>query len=246
MRIGFLADSHFASGKGLQECRQVHDFIASDMAEREVDLVIHGGDVFDARPSKRDSIAVADLFDRLASRCPVFVVRGNHDTPAGLEVLRSLCTVHQIVVEPAVGLHKVWTRKGHAWVLGIAWNQTVPRGSNFIVPPPRSGAPFILAGHLLVRGAQMSSGQIASMPEDMIRKGYRETSIESLRRTGADIVLLGHIHARQQWEDGTLVAYAGSPMRLHPSEIEPKCYIVADVRPGRPVEWARVDVAVGG
>jgi DNA repair exonuclease SbcCD nuclease subunit len=256
MRIGFVADSHFVDGPLFEATQRVHDWIVQDMQWRGVDLALHGGDVYDSPfPSISEQQAAFRFFQHLAEVCPVMVVRGNHDSAAPLSKLELVNSTCQVVVEPGAGLHKIWTRKGHAWVLGVSWNEPLPKGP--IEVGVRAGAPIIVLGHLLVRGAWPSSGQAAddchvlsNMPASMLRKGYVETLISDLRATRSDLVLLGHIHARQEWRPrlhkgryaGPPILYSGSPMRLHPDEIEPKGYVVADVQPGREVYWARIEV----
>ena len=249
MRIGFLADSHFGK-TGLADSRRAHNFIVQDMERRGVDLVLHGGDVFDsADPHPRVVKAASDLFVRLSEKRPVVVVRGNHDSSESMAILNTLPTSHHVTVEQDVGLHKVLTRRGYVWVLGISWNESLDSEQNLptaeaarVVGHAAREEPLLVVGHLLVRGAVPSLGQLRDMPDRMLRKGYTETPIESLRGTGADAIFLGHIHARQQWEDGALVAYSGSPVRFHPEEMDPKCYIVADISPGKRIAWARIDI----
>jgi len=69
--------------------------------------------------------------------------------------------------------------------------------------------PAIMVGHLEVHGATMDSGQPALGP------GMR-VGVYDLGAAACDVVMLGHIHARQglEIEPGLLAYYSGSPCRL--------------------------------
>jgi DNA repair exonuclease SbcCD nuclease subunit len=246
MRIGFLADSHFVEGEDFEACKRIHQWIADDMYTRGVDLALHGGDVFDRDPTADELAAATEFFNEVVAHCPALAVRGNHDSHEALRELEMAVRGRWgLEVEQDVGMHRLWTPHGIAWVLGVGWGSPLPmhRLEHYLTDR-RHGAPLLLVSHMLVRGAIPSVGQ--PVLDVMQRKGYVETPLEDLAATGADLVLLGHIHARQQWVmQGVDILYAGSARRMDPREIAPKCYVVADVlRPGR-VDWARVDVPEG-
>ena len=46
MQVAILADSHFDEHSRFAECVRVHDWIADDIAARDVDLVLHAGDLY--------------------------------------------------------------------------------------------------------------------------------------------------------------------------------------------------------
>lgn len=94
IRILFLADTHLGFDLPVQpridRRRRGHDFLANYAAalqpalDGQVDLVVHGGDVFD-RPRIPASLAYQALepLVRIADRgIPVFVVPGNHERSA--------------------------------------------------------------------------------------------------------------------------------------------------------------------
>ena len=91
VRILLLADSHIGfdlpTRPRVDRRRRGHDFLANYAAalepafQGEVDIVVHGGDVFD-RPSVPPTVAyqALDPLRRLAERgVPVFIVPGNHE-----------------------------------------------------------------------------------------------------------------------------------------------------------------------
>jgi exonuclease SbcD len=91
LRILLLADSHLGfdlpAQQRVQRRRRGHDFVANyatalaPALRGEVDIVVHGGDVFD-RPNVAVSVAhqaLAPLVAIAARGVPVFVVPGNHE-----------------------------------------------------------------------------------------------------------------------------------------------------------------------
>ena len=91
IRVLLLADSHlgfdFPVRPRVERRRRGHDFFANYLAalepafRGEVDIVVHGGDVFD-RPAVASTVAYQALepLRRIAERgIPVFIVPGNHE-----------------------------------------------------------------------------------------------------------------------------------------------------------------------
>jgi DNA repair exonuclease SbcCD nuclease subunit len=91
IRILLLADTHLGfdlpSRARVQRRRRGHDFLANYAAaleparEGRVDLVVHGGDVFDrSRPATSVAYQAFEPLARVAERgVPVYVVPGNHE-----------------------------------------------------------------------------------------------------------------------------------------------------------------------
>ena len=92
--IAFIADSHFDSSPGgrFEECCRLHDWIASDLAERRPNLILHGGDLYERRSTAVERTAAAAWLQRCAEVAPVVIVRGNHDQPGDIELLARLVT----------------------------------------------------------------------------------------------------------------------------------------------------------
>ena len=88
-----LADTHIGLDYPLQPCidrrRRGYDFLNNfrlalqPALQREVDLVVHGGDLFDRSrvPEALVQIALEPLLEVAASGVPVFLVPGNHERP---------------------------------------------------------------------------------------------------------------------------------------------------------------------
>ena len=115
--VAVVADSHFDEASRFEECQRLHAWIADDMAARGVDVVLHGGDLYERRSTPAERRAASDWLRVVADRCPVVIVRGNHDAIGDLPLLAKLRTRHPIVVEEAAALHVV---AGVA-VAAVAW-----------------------------------------------------------------------------------------------------------------------------
>jgi exonuclease SbcD len=95
MKILHTSDWHIGKRLGrhdrMQEFRDVLGEVAAVADEREVDLVLVSGDVFDRPIPPVDALALGiETLLRLAERRPVVVVAGNHDSPDLFEALAPL------------------------------------------------------------------------------------------------------------------------------------------------------------
>lgn len=110
MKILHTSDWHIGRRLGrhdrTSEFREVLDEVARIADEREVDLVLVSGDVFDRPIPPVEALALGiEALLRLAARRPVVVVAGNHDSPDLFEALAPLLR------EQGRGVHLVGTIK---------------------------------------------------------------------------------------------------------------------------------------
>jgi len=240
MRIAVIADSHFSERSRWEECQRIHDWIAADLAQRGVGLVLHSGDLFDAKSTPSERLAVAGWLSRVAEQAPVVVVRGNHDALGDIELMGRIRSRHPIIVDEAAGVHVVagvavaclaWPRKAELMArLGAVGHEATEQVTSealktvllgFRQQLEQHGGPSILLTHAMVRGSKTSTGQ-PLVGCDM------ELSLEDLTLAGANFIALGHIHQHQEWEsaEGTPIVYPGSPRRTAFGEGERKGYLV--------------------
>ena len=266
MRIAIVADSHYDETSRFDECVRVHEWIAADLEERGVELVLHSGDVFERRSTPAERRAVADWLGRVTARAPVVIVRGNHDAVGDLALFERLRARHPVTVEEAIGVRVVagaaiacvaWPRKAELLAL-LGADADQERSGEIATTALRDiirgfrGAleahdgPRILLAHAMVDGSVTSTGQ-PLVGCDM------SLDLSSLGLAGASLVALGHIHKGQEWAIGDVpVVYPGSPRRSNFGELEPKGYVVAEFDGARLVGWERVEtpatpmVHVGG
>lgn len=268
-RIALISDSHFCERSRFRECVRVHDWIVSDIAERGVDLVLHGGDVFDARSTPLERAAVAGWLSALAEHAPVIVCRGNHDADGDLGLFAKLRTQHPVIVAEEPAVHTVggvavaclpWPRKS-ALLSSIGGNVSREQSEGAAREALRAlliglgeqmphDCPRVLLAHAMVRASRVSSGQ-------PVIGGDFEIGVEDLALAGADVVALGHVHLGQNWllnheAFGAFdlcpvpVIYPGSPRRTAFGETEAKGYVVIDVDAGACVPMHDGDKRVRG
>lgn len=248
-RIALIGDSHFdASANGrFEECKRIHDWIADDMRSRDVDLVLHSGDVFERRSTPVERHAVADWLTKVAESAPVVIVRGNHDMLGDVALFRRLETRFPIHVEEGANVHVVrdvviaamaWPSK--ASVLAESGGESSDARGALQAVIQGLGAdahrlaadvnePRIFLAHAMVRGSRTSSGQ------PLVGCDF-EIGTEELQQAQLDFYCLGHIHMPQQWDGAgvprdkiqTRIAYPGSPRRTAFGEIEEKGYLLLD------------------
>jgi DNA repair exonuclease SbcCD nuclease subunit len=259
--ILLISDTHIsATSPRWPECQRVLAWFA-DLAVREADLVIHCGDLYDRASTPVDRAFAASWLTRMASVCPVIVVRGNHDVSRDLEILAALATEHPIhvaeepcvIVEAGVVVQCLpWPRvaelAARTGATGADLDERardalrdVLRGLAVEASSLREGAlrdcspdaPVILATHALITGAITSHGQ-------PLVGGELALGLADLALSGADVVIAGHIHAPQEWEyGGKRIAYCGSPFATAFGEHERKTVIMLDVEDDGRVLLAR-------
>lgn len=261
MRVAVIADSHFSERSRFEECVRVHDFIADEIRAREVDLVVHTGDVYDAKSTPEERRAVARWVARCADVAPVLIVRGNHDAVGDLPLLERLRTRHQVIVEERAGTHTFDTPHGRIVVGALAWPQTariahelghvsleasglaagealraVVRGIGARMAECSEGVVRLFATHAMVRGSMTSTGQ-PLVGCDL------EVSLDDLALANAHAIALGHIHKPQSWvvPDDCHTIYPGSPRRTSFGEVEAKGFVVLDFDGARLTSWQRVE-----
>lgn len=253
-RVAIVADSHFAEDKRFEECVRIHRWIADDMRERNVDVVLHAGDVYERASTPVEREAVADWVMSVTQNAPMMVVRGNHDRIVDLRLLERLRTRFGVKVEEAAGFHVVADRLGRSLgVACVAW----PHAAELARSGMTAGAalevvmrelgeramryrtlfrrPVVLLAHAMVTGSVTSTGQpLVGAP--------MEVGLEQLGLVGADFYALGHVHKGQSWAwNGAPVWYPGSPRRTNFGETEPKGYLVVDFAEDGEVTCERIE-----
>ncbi len=255
MRVAIIADSHFNAASRWDETLRLHKWIAWDIASRDVNLVLHAGDVFDAKSTPSERVAVAEWLSEVAQQAPVLIVRGNHDVLGDLAIFGRLRTRHPVVVEESAGVYQMagaaigalaWPRKAELLArLGqpTGYDQAENVGKEALRAVIQGlgtqlaayAGPKIFLAHAMVRGSETSSGQ------PLVGCDF-ELGLEDLALSQAGFIAIGHIHKGQAWKFGSVpIVYPGSPQRTAFGEIEDKAYIIADFGEGG-VRFERVTV----
>jgi DNA repair protein SbcD/Mre11 len=247
MKIAIIADSHFTERSRWDECIRIHEWIAKDIRDRDIDLVLHSGDLFDAKSTPIERLAVSEWIREVTEHAPMVIVRGNHDAIGDIELMGKLKTNYPILVEEMAGVRLVsgvavaclaWPRKAEL----LAQMQVSHEESEQVAKDAlrsillgfkqqfeQHDGPCILLTHAMVRGSRTTAGQ-PLVGCDL------ELGLDDLRLAGADFVALGHIHAHQAWGNESIV-YPGSPRRTEFGDMDPKGYVVVEIGLDRYHNW---------
>jgi DNA repair protein SbcD/Mre11 len=181
--------------------------------ERDVDLVIHSGDVFDSvRPATHVIIGFLKQTARLTVRAdiPYFVAAGNHETPRLRTTTAALEYANLVHVHSAHGFDLDYEP---VEVDGVTVGVTlVPHGAVFgtgAVTPEGTADVNVLVTHGMVPGLEAKQHEMgeADLQAGMIEGGF-------------DYVALGHYHAFHEHKPNAF--YAGATERFGFGEVESK------------------------
>ena len=247
-------------------------WLAEEVDQRGVDLVIVAGDVYDRSLPAEDAVAILDdgLDALRAAGAVVAMIPGNHDSARRLGFgarRQALGGVHLFADDqhPPV-----------PWVLEAAGDAVaivaVPFLDPLTVPPPApaaDGAPRARThGNVLAdavragREAIEAMGrEVASLPAIAVAHanvaGATQSDSEKMLAIGGadavsaevfagfDYAALGHLHRPQDVSGSDRIAYAGSPLPYSFSEDHPKSVRLIDVSGGEVRSVSRVQVPVG-
>lgn len=210
------------------------DHLVATIAEREVDLVVVAGDVFDRALPPVDAVALADdAFARLAaSRARVVVTSGNHDSATRLGVNSRLIDAagFHLRTDPARVAEPVLLDDEHGpvAVYGIPYLDPDLLRTPWELPSRshhaalgeamrrirdelagRRGARSVVVAHAFVSGGEASDSE-----RDITVGGV--ALVPTGVFDGVDYVALGHLHGRAVLTDA--IRYSGSPLAYSFSE----------------------------
>lgn len=251
LRIAHLADSHLGyralgrtcpeSGRNQRSVDVERSFMATidDILRRQVDLIVHGGDLFH---HTRPSWSTLRCFVRTMRRVeeagiPTIVIGGNHDTPR----LRTSGSVFGLL---ELALPSIRFEAGYDVVeiplkdLSLTVH-AVPHGSlTGPIPPmvvPDSRHRNLLITHGLTPGAQILGGLRHEPGEELLGA--------ELLAHDLDYVALGHFHIAS--DQGRNAWYAGSTERIGwgDEKVNPGYLVVTLGDPGAAPEVEVIPIA---
>lgn len=240
MRILATGDNHFKEGARFEECCAVHDWMVDVAREREVDLFLDAGDIYDSVSTPTEREAVFGWLDRMTRACEVVIAKGNHDRAKDVALLFraggfGLRDVRAFERPGSTYGNRVsvcpWPDR--SWLLTEARSGLEADGrmrealravmTGFAQPDDRD-YPHILLGHFQVDGARVSNGQ------PLIGQAMN-VSLSDLECARADMVIMGHIHNPQEFPGNwQWCGYTGSPYATDWGETEEKSVLFAEFR----------------
>jgi exonuclease SbcD len=225
VRIAHISDTHLGytryarlcpkTGRNQREVdvQEAYRKAVDAILEREVDLVIHSGDVFDSvRPATHVIIGFLKQTARITANAeiPYVVAAGNHETPrlrtttAALEYanLVNARSAHEFEVD-------YWEEELDGAVVGVTLVPHGAVGSTGAVTPARSADVNVLVTHGLVPNLETRQHEMgeANLPAQMLNSPF-------------DYVALGHYHEFHEHKPNSY--YAGATERFSFGEVESK------------------------
>jgi exonuclease SbcD len=243
-------------------------WLADEVTERQVDLVLVAGDIYDRSQPAEDAVALLDrgLDGLRAAGAEVVLIPGNHDSARRLGFgagRQSLGGVHVFADERTPPAPKVLEVGGDRVAL-----VAVPFLDPHVAPTPRpaeDGTPTP-ATHPSVLAESLEAGRqglavLDAMPSIAVAHAYVSgAGLSDSERTlaiggadqvdpavfaGFDYVALGHLHRPQRIGGSEAIAYSGSPLPYSFSEDHPKSVRLLEVTGGELTDVTTVPVPVG-
>ena len=226
IRILLVADTHLGFDlpvrPRVERRRRGHDFLANfqralqPALRGEVDLVVHGGDLFDRSrlPAALVDLALEPLVRVAETGTPVYVVPGNHERSRIPPHLWSTHPNLHIFDRPRTFLHS--GRNGTVALPGFPFARRIRDSFPGLLREALNGAPAadrcLLCMHQTVEGAQVGPGDYT------FRRGRDIIPGQGIP-AGFDAVLSGHIHRRQVLTHDLLRRPLAAPV-IYPGSVE--------------------------
>lgn len=248
MKIASTADWHIGLRDLAMEARQL-SALASEIAARGVDLMLHAGDVYHRPNVAYGGASVGDVqsvvFEAMrdialaAVQWPI-IVAGNHDYDP------EHAPPQMLTVDEDTREARVIVRDGLAVIaLPWAWNPARSAEAEIesllpLLPPRGAGVARALLGHVQVPGARYNAGAARTHGAC----GAWELSRAFLESLDVDRVILGDFHARQPDLAGPgRGGYVGALMQGNHGEAgNPAGFEIWDTETGA-VEWVELSEA---
>lgn len=222
MKCLHLGDIH-ARDKDIDEVKKCLGFVLEAAKDEKVDCIINGGDTFDSKDIKLDSLSarlIVKTISEMADICPLFIVKGteSHDgmTPEILAYAKGKHKIHVATMpmqiksldpDIVVSLLPQPTKQFFQTGSDIATsNEEIGKAMSGLLAGFGAQAadykcPHILVYHGSISGARLSNSQVLTGMDI-------EVSVDQLKLSNADLILCDHIHLPQELSDN--IFYSGS------------------------------------
>ncbi len=271
MKIVHTSDWHVGRRwKGidrLNEIEAVLDHLSRYIEAEEIDLVLHTGDVFDARTPPAEAERLVNRFFVRMGRAGAHMVliAGNHDDPGRLDargLLAEFANVH-IVGRPRRasegGVQVIETRSGEKAVVAALPFASPGKFVSALDLAADEGGAYSLYARMFQSAVQSLSqpfrsdavnlfmahthleGAVFGASERRVHVGQEWAATAQTLPTTAAYIALGHIHKPQKVEGLLPAYYAGSPLQMDFGEVgQAKTFVVIHATPGRPARVSHV------
>lgn len=245
-RFACIGDTHlFGGSRNADRLRVLRTIVAEGLRVDGLGAWVHVGDLFDARSSAENRNACDELFQEMADRAPILVVRGNHDLDGELEGFARLAARWPIIVvtsaqcvrltcatsETATVFCLPFPEKSILVSSGVA-PADIPQAAAValdaifigagaeLAAARKAGDITLMVGHGTIRGATSSVGQPMGLERDIA------IDASQLDRLGPIAKVWGHIHKPQEIHGAH---YVGSICATDWGETGDHRFLVVDV-----------------
>ncbi|HWC14767.1 MAG TPA: exonuclease subunit SbcD [Actinomycetota bacterium] len=272
MKILHTADWHVGKTLGGRSRAAEHEAVLDEITlvarEREVDLVVVAGDLFDsAAPSADAERIVYQALLGLSGVAHTVVVPGNHDNERRLAAVAPLFAHTNVTAQPFLARECLRHTTGDGTEVRIAllpWlsqryvvkadqlmrkdadehSGTYAERVKRIVAQLAEGfsddAVNLVVGHVTVAGAALGGG------ERTAQTIFDYWVDPATFPADAHAVLLGHVHKAQKMAGPCPIHYCGSPLQLDFGDTQDtKQVLVVEAEPGKPATIEPVDLTSG-
>lgn len=247
MKILHTADWHLGKRLHKQDLIEEHqlffEWLIDTIKEREIDVLLIAGDVFDLSNPPTEARALYYWFLRqmVEQKCKIIITGGNHDSASMLNAPKDILSLLDVVVVggATTNIEDEVFDLGDVIICAVPYLRDMDirqaiemEGVNGRVEAVRNGiknhydclasycrenhakTPVIAMGHLYAQGS------ITSESEREIQIGNLAAFGESDFSEVFDYVALGHIHRPQRVGGKEHIRYSGSPIALSFSEVK--------------------------
>jgi len=244
------------------------EWLADQIKEQQIDLVVIAGDIYDRSMPAEEAVAVLDkgLDSLLSAGAKVVLISGNHDSAARLGFgarRQALGGVHVFADVHSPPMPWIFEKNNEQLaVLGVPYLEPFgvahPQPNKDGSPRPRThqnvlvdaleqgrnelnkhkNIPSLVMAHAFVNGAKSSDS------EKTLSIGGAEL-VDASCFTGFDYVALGHLHRPQIIGSDKNIAYSGSPLPYSFSEDHKKSVRLLDFRDNKLSEITEIEIPLG-
>ncbi len=211
-----LADTHLGfkykylndkSSKIIEKQKEAIRMVFKFALDKEVDAIIHAGDVFDLDIRSEDELIFlrSEMYKLSEKNIKFFFVTGNHD-PKGIELFNDLENVYQFNISQAT----TYEMQDYT-VTGISQKLRDERDPMQLISKASDNGKFnILILHTILKD------------KFKVNNPHMPSNLSDLKNSGYDYIALGHVHKRMELNSNPPIIYPGSTFAKTKKELGEK------------------------